>query len=127
MNKFSFDKKEPKLLKIQIEGHKFAFNPYTLTVKKAAERFTKCQEPLVNRIKKKNVSKKDTEDIVFKSCILVKETVNSILGKGSYEKIFGGRTVDFLEHQQLIAFLFEEITKFSKENPVEQTLNEFAA
>lgn len=124
MKKFKFDKKEPKLLNIEIEGHRFAFNPYTLAVRKAAERFTKCQEPLVCRVKKKNLSKKEAKDIVIRSCTLVRETINSILGKGAYEKIFYGRTVNFEEHQKLITFLFEEITAFSKANPDQ---NEFTA
>lgn len=128
MNKFTFDKKEQKLLTVEINGKRFSFNPYQLSVTKASERFTKCQQPLVNRIKSKNLTKKDLEDIVLKSCSLVRETVNSILGKGSYEKIFAGRTVDFDEHQKLIIYLFEEITEYVKANPRNLVVpNEFTA
>lgn len=115
--KFNFDKKEQKLLTIEIEGKKFSFNPFSLAVPKASEKFTKCQPVLINKLKSKNLTQKDLSDIVIKSCILVKETVNSILGKGSHERIFAGRTVDFEEHQKLMIYLFDEITAFSKANP----------
>lgn len=113
MNKFTFDKKEQKLLTVEIEGKVFRFNPHTLVVKMASEKFVKCQEPLINKMKKKNLSKKELDDVVIRSCSLVRETVNNILGKGAYEKIFKNRTVDFYDHQNLITFLFNEILAFS--------------
>lgn len=116
MNKFTFDKKEPKLLKVEVNGKVFQFNPYTLAVSKASEKFVKCQEPIIKKLEDKP-SKKDLDDLVIKSCSLVRETVNQILGKGAYEKIFAGRTVDFTEHQKLIEFLFTEITTHCKNNP----------
>ena len=122
MSKFTFDKKEQKLLVVEIEGKRFSFNPYTLTVKKAQEKFVKCNEVLINRSKKKNLTQQEIERIVIDSCSLVKDTINSILGKGSYERIFKGRTIDFYEHQNLISFLFEEIITFCKENPNESTI-----
>lgn len=119
MNKFTFDKKEPKVLKMEINGKIYKLYPYTLTVKKAAERFTKCQEPMVKALNKK-MSQKELDKLVIQSCNLVRDTVNRMLGKGSYERIFAGRTVDFKEHQDLMTFIFNEITAFCKENPVEQ-------
>lgn len=116
MSKFTFDKKEPVLLTLEIDGKEYHFNPHTLGVKVASERFVKCQQPLVNTIKNKKVTQKELESLVIKSCTLVKETVNSIIGKGTYEKIFAGRTVDFVEHQKLMSYLFEEIAAFSKVN-----------
>lgn len=116
MSKFTFDKKEPKLLKLEIEGKTFRFNPHSLAVAKAAERFTRCQEPIINALKKKQ-SEKELERLVFRSCELVRETVNGMLGKNAYEKIFSGRTVDFQEHQHLMTFIFEEITAFCQANP----------
>ena len=116
MNKFAFGKKEPKVLKVEINGKAYSFNPYTLTVQKASEKFVKCQRSIIDSLGKKP-SQKELDRIVLKACSLVRETVNQILGKGSYEKIFSGRTVDFKEHQKLMEFLFEEITKFCKENP----------
>lgn len=124
MNKFTFDKKEQKQLEIQIEDKKFHFNPYSLTVTKACEKFTKCQQPLVNRMKvlksKKDneLKEKELKDIALKCCNLVRDTVNQILGKGAYERIFSGRTVDFYEHQKVIEFIFNEITEFVKQNPI---------
>ena len=116
MSKFTFDKKEPKLLKLEIEGKTFRFNPYSLTVTKAAERFTRCQEPIINALKKKP-NEKELDRLVLRSCELVRETVNRMLGKNAYEKIFYGRTVDFQEHQHLMTFIFEEITAFCQVNP----------
>lgn len=117
MSKFTFDKKEPKLLELEIEGKIFRFNPYSLTAKKAAERFVVCQQQILNALKKHQETK-ELEKLVLKSCNLVRETINRMIGKGAYERIFDGRTVDFEEHQKLITFIFEEITEFSKKNPL---------
>lgn len=125
MKKFTFDKKEQKLLTVEIEGKRFTFNPNTLAAKKASEKFVKCQAPIIKRLEKEGLSQKELNDIVIQSCSLVKETVNSILGKNAYNRIFEGRTVDFDEHQKLITFLFEEITNFVSKNPNE-TRYEFA-
>lgn len=116
MNKFTFDKKEQKLLTVEIQGKRFTFNPNTLATKKASEKFVKCQAPIIKRLEKKGLSQKELSDIVVQSCSLVKETVNSILGKNAYNRIFEGRTVDFDEHQKLMTFLFEEITEFNQKN-----------
>lgn len=116
MHKFTFDKKEQKLLTVEINGLKFLFNPHTLQTKTASEKFVKCQKPFINKLKQKDISQKELDDVVIKSCALVRNTVNDILGKKAYERIFAGRTVDFEEHQKLITFLFEEITEFSKNN-----------
>lgn len=118
MRKFVFDNLDkPELLKLEISGKNFTFNPMSLNVKRASEKFVKGQEFLVKRIKKGNLNQEETADIVYKSCDLVRETVNTILGKNAYEKIFDGRTIDFEENQKLITFLFQEITDFtSKKN-----------
>ncbi|MGX8834931.1 hypothetical protein ACWG0P_12085 [Amedibacillus sp. YH-ame6] len=119
MRKFVFEKQDkPELLKLEINGKNFTFNPMSLSVKKASEKFVKGQEFLVKRIKKGNMSKEEVADVVYKSCDLVRESVNYILGKGSYDKIFDGRTIDFEENQKLITFLFQEITEFTKKKIV---------
>ena len=116
MSKFTFDKKKPILLKLEIEGKIFRLNPYSLAVTKAAERFTQCQEPIINALKKKP-NEKELDRLVLRSCELVRETVNRMLGKNAYEKILSGRTLDFQEHQLLMTFIFEEITAFCQVNP----------
>ena len=116
MNKFTFQKKEPKLLKIDINGKVYTFNPYTLPVKKASEKFVKCQQPLIDRLEKPNITQKELDDLVVKACTNVRDTVNAILGKNAYNQIFYGRTVDFAEHQELMTFIFNEITAFTKAN-----------
>ena len=116
MNKFTFQKKEPKLLKIDINGKIYTFNPYTLQVKKASEKFVKCQQPLINRLEKQNITQKELDGIVIRACTNVRDTVNAILGKNAYNQIFQGRTVDFAEHQELMTFIFDEISAFAKAN-----------
>lgn len=117
MNKFTFDKKEQNLLQIQINNKLFTLNPYTLAVKKATEKFVKCQQPLIEKMSAKPTAA-ELDRILIQSCSLIKETINQILGKGAYEKIFSGRTLDFSEHQKLIEFLFHEITEFCQNNPI---------
>lgn len=117
MNKFIFDKKEQRQLQVDINDRVYTLNPYTLAVKKASEKFVKCQQPIINKIKQ-HPSEEELDRIIVQSCSLVRETMNQILGKGSYEKIFAGRTLDFEEHQKLIEFLFNEIAEFCKQNPI---------
>lgn len=120
MRKFVFEKQEkPEMLKLEIGGKNFTFNPMSLSVKRASEKFVKGQELLVKKIKKGDLSQEQTADIVYKSCDLVRETVNFMLGKNSYERIFEGRTIDFEENQKLITFLFQEITDFTKKRAVD--------
>lgn len=120
MRKFVFDKQEkPELLKLEINGRNFTFNPMALSVKRASEKFIKGQDYLVKRIQKGSQNKEEVADIVYKSCDLVRDTINTILGKGAYEKIFDGRTIDFEENQKLITFLFQEIASFTKEKAIQ--------
>lgn len=119
MKKFVFDNVEkPELLKLEINGKNFTFNPMSLNVKRASEKFIKGQEYLVKKIKKGNLTQEETADVVYKSCELVRETVNFILGKNAYEKIFDGRTIDFEENQKLITFIFQEINDFTSKKRV---------
>lgn len=117
MNTFTFDKKDQKLLEVEINEKIFALNPYTLAVKKASEKFVNCQQPLIDRIRKKP-SEEELDHIIIQSCSLVRETINQVLGKGAYDRIFAGRTLDFSEHQKVIEFLFNEIAEFCKQNPI---------
>lgn len=117
MSKFTFDKKEPKLLKLEIEGKTFRFNPYAVNVKMAMDYFTEHQAKLEN-VRKKTTNQKEISKLVLRACKLVQNTTDKILGKGSYERIFTGRTISFTEHEQLMTFIFEEITAFYKANPL---------
>lgn len=117
MNTFTFDKKEQKLLQIEINRKYFEINPYTLAVKTASEKFVNCQQPLIERIQKKPTGK-ELDSIITKACSLVRDTINQVLGKGAYDKIFAGRSMDFNEHQKVIEFLFHEIAEFCKQNPL---------
>lgn len=118
MNKFTFDKKKPKLLSIEIDEKTFHINPYTLAVQRASDKFIKCQEPLIQKLKNQP-TKKEMEELIVTSCSLVRDTINQILGKNAYDKLFAGRTLDFSEHQKLIEFLFQEIAEFCKVNTIE--------
>ena len=109
MSKFEFKNQEkPELLKLQINGRNYSFNPLSLSVKRASEKFLKGQKVLMRQ------SQEEISDIVYKCCDLVRETIDLILGNGAYEKIFGGRTMDFEENQELVTFIFQEIASFTK-------------
>lgn len=117
MNNFTFDKKDRQLLQMDINGKVYTLNPYTLAVKKASMKFVKCQQPLIDRIQKKPTDK-ELDRIIMQSCSLVRDTLNQMLGKGAYDKIFAGRTLDFDEHQKIIEFIFNEIAEFCKQHPI---------
>ncbi|MBS6374709.1 MAG: hypothetical protein KH431_08920 [Erysipelotrichaceae bacterium] len=115
MSKFEFKNQEkPELLKLQINGRNYSFNPLSLSVKRASEKFLKGQKVLMRQSKKENLKQEEISDIVYKCCDLVRETIDLILGNGAYEKIFGGRTMDFEENQELVTFIFQEIASFTK-------------
>ena len=71
MKKFEFDKKEQMLCVIEIEGKTFKFNPYTLLVKKATEKFIKSQEPLVKKLRSEP-DKDVLEKLIVQSCYMIK-------------------------------------------------------
>lgn len=125
MSKFEFKKNEkPELLKLEINGKNYSFNPLSLSVKRASEKFLKGQKVLMRKSKKENLKQEEVSEIVYKSCDLVRETIDLILGTGVYEKIFGGRTMDFEENQELITFIFQEIASFTKNKQLTMPANE---
>lgn len=125
MSKFEFKKHEkPELLKLEINGRNYSFNPLSLSVKRASEKFLKGQKILMRKSKKEKLKQEEVSEIVYKSCDLVRETIDLILGPGAYEKIFGGRTMDLEENQELITFIFQEIASFSKSKQLTMPVNE---
>lgn len=125
MSKFEFKNHEkPELLKLEINGRNYSFNPLSLSVKRASEKFLKGQKILMRKSKKEKLKQEEVSEIVYKSCDLVRETIDLILGSGAYEKIFGGRTMDLEENQELITFIFQEIASFSKNKQLMMPANE---
>ena len=125
MSKFEFKNHEkPELLKLEINGRNYSFNPLSLSVKRASEKFLKGQKILMRKSKKEKLKQEEVSEIVYKSCDLVRETIDLILGSGAYEKIFGGRTMDLEENQELITFIFQEIASFSKSKQLTMPVNE---
>lgn len=117
MRKFEFSNNvKPKLLTLDIEGNVFTFNPNTLKVTKAAEKYTIVSTPLINRLQKGKLDNDELTQIVIKSCKQVEEAIDDILGDEAYIKIFGGRTVDFEDHQELLTYVFNAITDYAREN-----------
>lgn len=125
MSKFEFKNHgKPELLKLEINGRNYSFNPLSLSVKRASEKFLKGQKVLMRKSKKEKLKQEEVSEIVYKSCDLVRETIDLILGSGAYEKIFGGRTMDLEENQELITFIFQEIASFSKSKQLTMPVNE---
>lgn len=120
MKEFNFKTKDARALTLKINGRNYTFNPESYNAKKATEKFVNVNKVIVANLKKE--SKKEIADqkvldgIALQSCTLVKETIDKILGKNSYDKIFSGRAIDFYENQELMTFIFEEITKFRRRN-----------
>lgn len=123
MKQFKLEERKAELLTLEIQGKTYSFNPKSLVVQTAVEKFNTCQQPLIKKLEKGNMSKEELNKAAIQSCRLVQETVNKILGKNTYEKMFAKRSIDFEENQQLMIFIFQAITEFYHEHPVEKTNN----
>ena len=115
MENFKINTEEMHELRIMINGAEYALFPYTLKFMDATEKFVVISEEL-----KKESAMATTEEgrgqVVIKACRLVKETINSILGKNAYQKIFNNMTVNLKQHDELMAFVFDKVIEFKKEN-----------
>lgn len=116
MNTFKFDEKKVEQLKVDINGVKFEFNPHTLEVQEAVRDFVNRQNSILAKFQDKNITEQELNEQTYKACVLVKETVNKILGKRSYERIFKGRSAEYEENMKLAEFLFNTIKEFASEH-----------
>lgn len=120
MNTFKFDEKKVEQLKLNINGVKFEFNPHTLEVQEAVRDFVNRQKPILAKFQDKNITEQELNEQSYKTCVLVKETVNKILGKRSYERIFKDRSANYEEHMKLVEFMFNAMEEFASEHPNRQ-------
>lgn len=123
MKEFKFKAQKVEELILKIDGKEYTFNPLTYNTKKAMEKYVIMNQTLVNKSKKPNNSKEDLDKIIMDACDLARETVNKILGAKAYDKIFNNRTVIFEEQQELLSYIFESITEFSRKIEHEYTAN----
>lgn len=121
MTAFKFDEKKAELLKLDINGVKFAFNPRTIEVQEVIREFVNRHNLILTKMQDKGVTEEELNEQTYRACIVVKDTINKMLGKRSYERIFKNRTADYDEHMKLAEFLFKEIKDFSSEYSNRQT------
>lgn len=120
MNTFKFDERKVEQLKLNINGVKFEFNPHTLEVQEATRDFVNRQNSILVKIQDKKITEEELNEQTYRSCVLVKETVNKILGKRSYERIFKDRSANYEEHMKLVEFMFNAMKEFASEHPNRQ-------
>ena len=111
MKGFKFKENKAKVLTLEIEGKKYTFIPNTYEVRNAIEFFNKRNNQIRGKLSKK-LSNKELAAINLKTINLCESTVNAILGKGTYRKIFKGRPVSIEENEELLTYIFESITEF---------------
>lgn len=109
---FEFKKKEENYLTLYIDGKKYRFAPLTLKVKRASDIFVQRAKPIGNKLNSKKLSQEELEKLSYKYCQLIADAINSILGKGSYDSIFGNRTLNAQEHDEVLTYIFEEIRNY---------------
>lgn len=111
MKGFRFKDNKAKVLTLEIEGEKYTFIPNTYEVRNAIEFFNKRNDQIRNKLSKE-ATEKELANSNLKLLNLCESTVNAILGKGSYRKIFAGRPVSLDENEELLSYIFTSITDF---------------
>lgn len=115
MENFKINAEDKHELRIMINGAEYALFPYTLKFMDASEKFVVISEEL----KKESAlatTQEERGQVVLKACRLVKETINSILGKNAYQRIFQNMTVNLKQHDELMNYVFEQVIEFKKEH-----------
>lgn len=123
MKTYKFDEKKVEQFKIDINGVKFEFNPQTLEVQEAIRDFNSRLNPIIAKLDSKDITEQELYELTYRACIVTKETINKILGKRAYERIFKNRSADYLENMNLMRFFFKEIKEFSNEHSNGSTAN----
>lgn len=125
MKKFEFKKEKTNPdLEIEIGGEVFRFNPLAAKVARACEKFAVTNGVLQNNLK--NITTEDNEaygKLNLDGCKICADAIEDILGEGSYVRVFGDRTPDFGEHMNVTAFIFENISEYSRKIVNEHTAN----
>lgn len=115
MKNFEFNKQKKVTQRtIKISGISFTFNPLSYNTNKAILKYINVNDSLIKKMNKAT-EVKEKNDLIMKSCNQARQTMNAILGAGAYEKVFGDRDIDFFENQEVMGYIFEQITKFAEE------------
>lgn len=115
MKNFEFNKQKKVTQRtIKISGISFTFNPLSYNTNKAIQKYINVNDNLIKKMNKAT-EVKEKSDLIMKSCNQARQTMNAILGAGAYEKVFGDRDIDFFENQEVMGYIFEQITKFAEE------------
>lgn len=115
MKNFEFNKQKKVTQRtIKISGISFTFNPLSYNTNKAILKYINVNDSLIKKMNKAT-EVKEKSDLIMKSCNQARQTMNAILGAGAYEKVFGDRDIDFFENQEVMGYIFDQITKFAEE------------
>lgn len=115
MKNFEFNnQKKATKLTIKISGIPFTFKPLSYNTNKAIQKYINANDNLIKKMNKATDTR-EKSIIIMRSCNQARQTMNAILGTGAYEKVFGDRDIDFFENQEVMGYIFEQITNFSEE------------
>lgn len=113
MNKFEFENNQiSNPLLMEINDRTYTCYPESNCVKLACSHFSEEIDKLQTKVNDKDLTQESLSEIMKDTYKLISETVDEVLGAGSYHEIFALRDADFSEHQKLICFLFDELKHY---------------
>lgn len=115
MKNFVFNKQETKLIPISIDNCVYQARADVKTLK-AVERYTKSMKPLIRRLHG-NMGDADVRKLNREVARNTEICLDTILGRGTYLKIFANRSLDFTEQCNLMTFIFEQVSEALNEYP----------
>ena len=132
MREFKFnDSVNEKLLELKIADKVLSFNPLSAKVMRASTRYLKENQIFQDKIAEAKNSTgltdgekiKKLEQLTVEACESVANTIDDILGAGSYSVIFDDRVLNYDEHMDLVGFIFDSIAEDIKMPLNEHTVN----
>lgn len=98
-------------LQLDIAGHIYTIDVMDASVVKKMQEFSK------EAIEKGNalMECEDYEKALLEACAFCGRAIDEILGEGAYKKIFKNRTINIIDHIDLINFIAAKITEFRAE------------
>lgn len=103
MNSFNFGRK------VEICGEIYYLSR---DMGKTAEAMKQCSEKMLELAADQSLSKEDMMDAVRKKS---KETIDTVLGDGAFDRIFAEEEADILNLTSLVDFIAEEINQWKTE------------
>ena len=114
MKNFTFEKQEIRTVPISIENRVYQIKANIKSVK-AIKRYTQILEPLIKQLSNDHMSKEQETNLSQKIANITERCLDTLVGKGTYYKIFGNRAIDIAEHCNLMSFVFEQIKERASE------------